>query len=163
MREGAGRAWVFGDDVDTDAIAGGAWMKYGIDEIARHALEVLDPRFASDVRPGDLVVGGRNFGVGSSREQAPQALAHLGVRAVVATSFAGLFHRNAINLGLPAVVCPQAGAIRAGDRLVLDLHAARLHDLDLGRVLDCEPIPPFLLDILQAGGLMGALARRGTR
>ncbi|MGH8680446.1 MAG: 3-isopropylmalate dehydratase, partial [Burkholderiales bacterium] len=88
----SGRAWVLGDNVDTDALAPGKYMKFGIEEIAKHCLEAVDPGFAAGVRPGDVVVGGRNFGAGSSREQAPQALKHLGVAALVAESFAGLFH-----------------------------------------------------------------------
>jgi len=97
-----GRAWVFGDNVDTDVLAPGQYMKLGIEEIARHCLESVDPAFAGSVQAGDVVVGRRNFGTGSSREQAPQALKQLGVAALVAESFAGLFYRNAINLGLPA-------------------------------------------------------------
>jgi 3-isopropylmalate/(R)-2-methylmalate dehydratase small subunit len=96
------KAWVFGDNVDTDVIVPGRYMKFGIDEISRHCMESAAPEFARSVRKGDVVVAGRNFGAGSSREQAPEALKHLGVSALVAESFAGLFYRNAINLGLPA-------------------------------------------------------------
>jgi 3-isopropylmalate/(R)-2-methylmalate dehydratase small subunit len=108
------RAWVFGDNLDTDLIAPGRYMKFGIAEIAAHCLESVDPSFAPGVRAGDIVVAGKNLGAGSSREQAPEALKHLGVAALVAQSFAGLFYRNAINLGLPAVVCAQAKRIRPG-------------------------------------------------
>src|SRR5712691_5724184 len=98
------RAWVFGDDIDTDVLAPGKYMKFDLDEIAMHCLESVDPTFANSVKPGDVLVAGRNFGAGSSREQAPAALKHLGIAALVAESFAGMFYRNALNLGLPAVV-----------------------------------------------------------
>ena len=97
------RAWVFGDDISTDAIAPGRYMKSDIAEMAKHCLETVDPEFAKSVRFGDVLVAGRNFGVGSSREQAPAALKHLGIAALVAESFAGLFFRNSLNLGLPAL------------------------------------------------------------
>ena len=93
----AGRAWKLGDNLDTDMLAPGRYMKFSIDEIARHCLEDVLPQFATTVKPGDVVTGGRNFGVGSSREQAPQALKVLGVAAIVAVSYAGLFYRNALN------------------------------------------------------------------
>lgn len=162
-----GRAWVFGDDVDTDALAPGAYMKGPIEVLAAHCLESLDPRFAAQVAPGDVVVGGRNFGLGSSREQAAQALLQLGVAAVVAESFAGLFYRNALNLGLTALVCPEARQIRPGDRLRVDAAAGRIDDLTTARVLTCEAIPGFLVEMLSDGGLVPHLekklkARRGS-
>jgi len=155
----SGRAWIFGDDVDTDAIAPGAWMRAPIGTLAEHCLEVHDPEFATTVRPGDVVVAGRNFGCGSSREQAAQALRHLGIAAVVARSFAGLFYRNAINLGLPALECSEAGRIPAGAGITVDLDAAALR-LAGGETLRCTPIPPFLLELLHAGGLLNQLERR---
>ena len=154
------KAWVYGDDVDTDAIAPGAYMKLGIEEIARHCLESLDPGFAAQVRPGDFVVAGRNFGAGSSREQAPEALKHLGVAALVAESFAALFYRNAINLGLPALVCPDAKRILPRDPLEMDLEAATIRNLRTGEKLGCEPIPPFLMQIICDGGLLPHLEKR---
>ena len=160
MSQESGRAWVFGDNVDTDALAPGAYLKHGIDEIARHCLESIDPAFAANVRPGDVLVGGRNFGAGSSREQAAEALRHLGVAAVVAPSFAGIFYRNALNLGLLALVCPGAGRIRASARVRIDRDAAQLVDLDTGTVHRCEPIPAHLLALVEAGGLVPWLERR---
>jgi 3-isopropylmalate/(R)-2-methylmalate dehydratase small subunit len=156
----SGRAWVFGDNIDTDALAPGAYLKYGIDEIARHCLEVIDPAFAVNVRPGDVVVGGRNFGAGSSREQAVEALRHLGVAAVVAPSFAGIFYRNALNLGLLALVCPSADRIRAGDTVTIDRASAQLTDVATGAVHPCEPIAAHLLALVEAGGLVPWLERR---
>ena len=155
----SGRAWIFGDDVDTDAIAPGRWMKEGIDQLSRHCLEALDPGFASGVRPGDVLVAGRNFGCGSSREQAAQVLRQLGLAAVLARSFAGLFYRNAVNLGLPVLECEQAGRVAAGAEIGVDLEAAAVH-LAGGETLHCAPMPPFLLDIVRAGGLLNQLERR---
>jgi 3-isopropylmalate/(R)-2-methylmalate dehydratase small subunit len=154
------RAWVFGDNVDTDVIAPGRYMKYGIETIAQHCMEAVEPTFAIAVRKGDVVIAGRNFGAGSSREQAPEALKHLGVAALVAPSFAGLFYRNAINLGLPAVVCPHAKRIHAGDDLELDFEAGRLHNRTRGDTLACEPIPAFLMNIVRDGGLLPHLEKR---
>jgi len=153
------RAWMFGDDVDTDAIAPGAWMKFDIDTLSAHCLEALDPAFARDVRAGDVLVAGRNFGCGSSREQAAQALKHLGLAAVVARSFAGLFYRNAINLGLPVLECEDAGRVPAGAAVAVDLEQARIR-IAGGETLRCAPIPPFLQDILRAGGLLNQLEQR---
>ncbi|QQE09114.1 3-isopropylmalate dehydratase [Cupriavidus sp. ISTL7] len=157
--QAAGRIWRFRDNVDTDAMAPATQMKGGIDQIARHCLAGLRPEFPATVRPGDLVVGGWHFGVGSSREQAPQALRHLGVAAVIAPSFAGLFYRNALNLGLPALVCPDTSRLVDGDRATLDLDGAAIVLADGSRV-PCEPIAPFLLDMLRAGGLIPHLKRR---
>jgi 3-isopropylmalate/(R)-2-methylmalate dehydratase small subunit len=154
------KAWTFGDNLDTDLIAPGRYMKFGIAEIARHCLESVDPSFAVSVRPGDVLVAGQNLGAGSSREQAPEALKHLGVAALVAESFAGLFYRNAINLGLPAVLCPRAKRIRNGDELSLDLEGGTISDLSTGERLDCEPIPAFLMQIIRDGGLVPHLEKR---
>jgi 3-isopropylmalate/(R)-2-methylmalate dehydratase small subunit len=156
----AGRAWVFGDDVDTDALAPGTLMKFGVPEIAKHCLAALEPRFPAEVRPGDVVVGGENFGMGSSREQAPAALRHLGVAAVVARSFAGLFFRNCVNLGLAPLECADAGRIRAGDALAVDPVAGRIENRTTGETLACEPIPPHLAAMLADGGLLPHLKRR---
>ena len=154
------RAWTFGDNVDTDVLAPGQYMKFGIEEIARHCLESVEPRFAAAVRPGDVLVAGRNCGTGSSREQAPQALKHLGVAALVAVSFAGLFYRNALNLGLPALVCPEAKRIRAGDRLRVDAESGRVENLGTGETLVCEPIPAHLMQMIRDGGLLAHLEKR---
>jgi 3-isopropylmalate/(R)-2-methylmalate dehydratase small subunit len=154
------KAWVFGDNVDTDAIAPGRYMKFGIEEIARHCLEGVDPEFSTGVREGDILVAGRNFGTGSSREQAPEALKHLGVSALVAESFAGLFYRNAINLGLPAVVCREAKRILHGDELRVDYEAGKITDVTTGETLSAEPIPAFLMQLIRDGGLLPHLEKR---
>ena len=154
------KAWVFGDNIDTDAIAPGRYLKFDIAEVAKHSMETIDPAFASSVRKGDIVVGGRNFGAGSSREQAPEALKHLGVSALIAETFAGLFYRNAINLGLPALVCAQAKRIRPGDDISLDPASGRLSNRTTGETLQCEPIPEFLMQLIRDGGLVPHLEKR---
>ena len=157
------RAWVFGDNLDTDVIAPGRYMKFGIEEIAKHCLESVAPDFSREVKRGDAVVGGRNMGVGSSREQAPEALKQLGVSVLIAESFAGLFYRNAINLGIPAVACPDAKKIRPGDDLTVDLERGSIDNLTTGETLACEPIPPFLMSIIRDGGLLPHLEKRLAR
>jgi 3-isopropylmalate/(R)-2-methylmalate dehydratase small subunit len=159
----SGKAWVFGDNLDTDMLAPGIYMKFGIDEIAKHCLEAIAPRFASDVKPGDIVVGGKNFGMGSSREQAAGALRHLGVAAVIAPSYAGLFYRNAFNLGLPLLVCADAGSIRADDILHVDPDQGRITNQTQSTVLSCEAIPPHLMAMVRDGGLLGHLEKRLKR
>jgi len=151
------RVWKLGADVDTDALAPGAYMKNGIDVIAQHCLEALRPDFAAAVRPGDVLVAGPNFGIGSSREQAAGALVHLGVRAVIAPSFSGLFFRNAFNLGLLLLTCPEAEQLHEGDGVALVPEGVQCAD---GTVLPCQPIPDFLMDMVHAGGLMNVLKQR---
>ena len=115
-----GRAWVLPADVDTDQLAPGATMKHGLDVTAQHCLEALRPDFARAVRRGDVVVAGANFGIGSSREQAASVLVHLGVAAVVAPAFAGLYFRNAFNVGLLLLTCPDAERIGDGELIAVD-------------------------------------------
>ena len=154
------RAWVLGDNVDTDAIAPGRYMKFGIGEIVPQCLESVLPEFARTVKPGDVVVAGRNFGAGSSREQAPAALKHLGVAALVAESFAGLLYRNALNLGLPAVVCTDARRVRDGDMLRVSFEDGEIANLTTGETLQCEPIPAHLMQMVRDGGLLAHLEKR---
>lgn len=151
------RVWKLGADVDTDALAPGAYMKNGIDVIAQHCLQAVRPDFASAVRPGDVLVAGPNFGIGSSREQAAGALVHLGVRAVIAPSFSGLFFRNAFNLGLLLLTCPDAEQLHEGEVVTLSPAGVQRGD---GSVLQCLPIPDFLMDMVHAGGLMNVLKQR---
>lgn len=153
------RVWCLGADIDTDQLAPGAYMKLGIEGIAPHCLEAVRPEFAAAVRPGDVIAAGPSFGIGSSREQAAAALVQLGVRAVIAPSFSGLFFRNAFNLGLLLLTCRQAGELREGEQVALDLQAMQVVTAD-GRRLACDPIPDFLLDMVQAGGLMNQLRRK---
>ena len=155
-----GRAWVFGDRIDTDVLAPGYAIKKSPEELAKHCLEAVNPDFAQSVRPGDIVVGGANFGLGSSREQAASSLATLGIGAVVAKSYARIFYRNAINIGLPAVTLDLTADIKTGDALRLDLESGTLvRDAD-GYQRDVEPMAPHIIDILKAGGLMAQLQQR---
>lgn len=154
-----GKAFVFGDRIDTDVLAPGPYMREPLAVLASHCLEAVDPDFASQVRPGDIVVGGESFGIGSSREQAVQALAELGVGAIVAKSFARIFYRNALNLGLPALVCADLEAAR-GDELEVRPAEGRILNHSSGRQFACEPIPPQLMEIVAGGGLMPWLERK---
>jgi 3-isopropylmalate/(R)-2-methylmalate dehydratase small subunit len=151
---------MFGDDVSTDAIAPGRYMKSDIAEMAKHCLETVDPAFAKSVRFGDVLVAGRNFGAGSSREQAPAALKHLGIAALVAESFAGLFYRNSLNLGLPALVCAEARQIHNGDELKISYEESAIYDLSTRRKLAFEAIPPHLWEMVLDGGLLPHLEKR---
>ncbi|MBN4667027.1 3-isopropylmalate dehydratase [Pandoraea nosoerga] len=157
----AHRAWVVGADIDTDALAPGAYMKFGIDEIARHCLHRVRPEFAAGVAPGDVLVAGPNFGIGSSREQAAAALVHLGVRAVIAPSFNGLYFRNAFNVGLLLLTCAEAHRIAEGEAVRLAPREGFIERAD-GTRLACENVPGFLLDMVEAGGLLNLLKRRSS-
>lgn len=150
-----GLAHVFGDGVTTDHITPGRYyhLRSDLPRLAKHVLEDADPEFAGRVQPGDLVVAGRNFGQGSSREHAALALRLAGVGAVVAASVARIFMRNAINVGLPVVVCDTAG-IAAGQRLRVDLAAGTLVNLSSGQRLSVTPLPQVMIRLLRDGGLV---------
>ena len=153
------KVWHVGDDVDTDALAPGATMQHGIDVIAQHCLENLLPDFARDVKPGDIIVAGRNFGIGSSREQAVAALRHLGVAAVIAPSYGGLFFRNAFNLGLLLLTSPDTETLRNQELLAhvsIDLEVS----FNPEKPIKTAPVPDFLLDRVRAGGLMNQLRQQ---
>jgi len=153
------RVWKLPADVDTDQLAPGHAMKHGLDVIARHCLERVRPEFASQVQRGDVVVAGPNFGIGSSREQAASVLVQLGVAAVIAPSYSGLYHRNAFNIGLLLLTCPGAERIREGEAVTFDARAGRVQRAG-GEVLACKPIPALLLDLVDAGGLLNQLKRQ---
>lgn len=153
------RVWKLGADIDTDQLAPGTYMKLSLAELAAHCLEGVRPEFASQMQPGDVIVAGPNFGIGSSREQAAGALVQLGLRAVIAPSYSGLYFRNAFNLGLLLLTCPQAEAIQEGERITLDLAGRAVVRAD-GQRLAVDPIPDFLLDMVEAGGLLNQLKRR---
>lgn len=155
-----GRAFVFGDNIDTDVLAPGSLMKLSPEALATHCLEAVDPGFASAVRPEDVLVAGANFGLGSSREQAAVSLKILGIQAVLATSFARIFWRNAINLGLPALVFPQAREIADGDQLTLDIASGRIENLTQNRSYEIQTLPAHLLEMIADGGLIPHLKRR---
>ena len=159
-----GKAWTYGDNINTDVIFPGKYTYTLTDpeEIAAHALEDLDPGFAASVGPGDIVVAGRNWGCGSSREQAATCLKWAGVGAVVAVSFARIFYRNAINNGLPAIVCPEAvAAVEAGQTLTIDLSRGEIN-CPAG-VYSFDPFPPSVQRILADGGLIPHLRKSMTK
>ena len=150
------RVWHVGDDVDTDALAPGAYMQHGIDVVAQHCLENILPHFAGSVKPGDIIVAGRNFGIGSSREQAVAALRHLGVAAIIAPSYGGLFFRNAFNLGLLLITSPDTDLLQNQELLAHISHG--LEPLFMPeKHIKTAPVPDFLLDMVRAGGLVNQL------
>jgi len=150
------RAWRFGDDIDTDVIIPARYLTSNDEkELGFHALEGLDPGFAEEVRHGDVVVAGRNFGCGSSREHAPLALRGAGVSVLVASSFARIFFRNAINTGLPVLVCPEAvEATETGDDLEIDVSSGTIFNATKGLRFAARPHPEFVLEIIERGGLV---------
>lgn len=154
-----GIAHTFGDNINTDLISPACYMERSRQEIAAHAMEGVDPDFAKSVRPGDFVVAGKNFGSGSSRETAPRALKDCRVAAVIAQFFARIFYRNCINIGLPVLICPDAGEIGEGDRLEVDLGEGVILDLTTGRRFFCNPLPPNIQKIIASGGLLESLRR----
>lgn len=150
-----GKAWNFGDDVNTDFILPGRYLELtDPKKLAVHAMEGIDPIFAKEVKKGDVVVGGRNFGLGSSREHAPIALKYSGVDVIVAESFARIFYRNAFNVGLAAVECPGVGKkVKTGDKIEVDLIEGIIKVN--GRIyLKIRPLPGFMLTLLNEGGLV---------
>lgn len=155
------RVWRLGADVDTDALAPGAYMKHGLEVIGWHCLEAVRTDFASGVREGDVIVAGANFGIGSSREQAAGVLRHLGLAAVIAPSYSGLYFRNAFNLGLLLLTCPEAERIEEGERVGVSFDGDQPWVIRAnGQRLACAPIPEFLMDMVDAGGLLPLLKQR---
>ena len=152
-----GTLYRFDSDVDTDQIIASQYLLYPtIDEMKDHAFESLDPDFATKVEPGDYVVANENFGCGSSREQAPSVLKALGVRAIIAKSFARIFYRNAINIGLPVIVCKELyDQVSTGDQMELDLESGVV--TTGGKEYTCTKLPPYMQQILDQGGLIASL------
>ena len=146
----------YGRDVDTDVIIPARYLNTSDPaELAKHCMEDIDAEFVSRVQPGDIVVATENFGCGSSREHAPVAIRYSGVSCVVASSFARIFYRNAINTGLPIVVCPAAAEeARTGDRLRVDLAAGTVENLTQGKTHEAEAFPPFMQELIDRGGLL---------
>jgi 3-isopropylmalate/(R)-2-methylmalate dehydratase small subunit len=157
-----GRVWKFGDDVNTDVIYPGKYLPLTDPvEMAQHAFEGVRPEFAKEVKPGDVIVAGKYFGCGSSREQAATCLKALNLGAVVAESFARIFYRNAINQGLPILICPGISEqVEEGEELEVDLRTGVIKNTTTGATLQAQPLPEFVLEILEAGGLIPWLKRR---
>jgi 3-isopropylmalate/(R)-2-methylmalate dehydratase small subunit len=164
MSEGAGviegRVWKFGDNVDTDVIVPGKYLVHDLPQIAAHVMEGIRPGFGQECGPGDIIVGGSNFGTGSSREMAPRGIQAAGITAVVARSFARIFFRNCINVGLAPVECAEADLIEEGQRVSIDLAAGRVTVLDTGQALDAVALPDEVGAILRAGGMENYLAAK---
>ena len=158
----SGKAIKFGDNVDTDVILPGKYLVLmDPKDLAKHAMEGLDPTFPEKAKKGVVVVGGKNFGCGSSREQAPLALKYAGVQCVVAESFARIFFRNAINIGLPVIECKGiSAAVENGDELAVDFDAGKIQNLSKRQSLQVTKLPSFILEILSDGGLIENLRRR---
>jgi 3-isopropylmalate/(R)-2-methylmalate dehydratase small subunit len=154
-----GFAHRYGNNVDTDVIIPARYLNTSSHaELARHCMEDIDPEFSAKVKEGDLIVAGENFGCGSSREHAPIAIKASGVSCVIAKSFARIFYRNAINIGLPIMECPDAAdAISDGDLISVDFDAGTIHNETKGATYQAAPFPPFILDIIRAGGLINSI------
>ncbi|GAB4319580.1 MAG: 3-isopropylmalate dehydratase small subunit [Promethearchaeota archaeon] len=165
MKEIKGRAWKLGDNVDTDLIIAGPYLTIrDEDELASHALEAVLPEFAANAREGDFLFAGKNLGAGSSREEAPYVLKKLGVRVIVAKSYARIFFRNAVNLGLVALEHPTLPSeVEAGDSCSLDLKSFVLKDETRGTTHELKPLPGFLMGIVEAGGALEKLRRELDR
>ncbi|NLE45072.1 MAG: 3-isopropylmalate dehydratase small subunit [Chloroflexi bacterium] len=157
-----GRVWKYGDNVDTDVIIPARYLNVSsTEELARHCMEDIDPEFATSVKQGDIIVAGENFGCGSSREHAPLAIKGAGISCVVATSFARIFYRNAINIGLPILECADAVTdAQNGDTLTVDADAGTITNSRTGCVYDVKPFPPFIMRIIEAGGLVSYTRQR---
>jgi 3-isopropylmalate/(R)-2-methylmalate dehydratase small subunit len=157
-----GKVWKFGDNISTDLIAPGRYfhLRSNLPELAKHVLEDADPSFAGKVQPGDFVVAGGNFGLGSSREHAPTIIKLAGVSAVLARSFARIFFRNSINLGLPAIQC-DTSKIESGDELVVDLAEGTVTDVTKNITLSFPSLPKIMRTILEDGGLVPHIQKHG--
>lgn len=157
-----GKAFKFGDNISTDHIIPGrfAHLRSNLPELAKHVMEDADPTFAARVKPGDFVVAGTNFGLGSSREHAPLVIKMAGVSAILAKSVARIFFRNAINLGLPVLLC-ETDSINDGDELEVDLKAGTIRDMTTGNQLTFTKIPEIMLHILDEGGLLPYIQKHG--
>ena len=156
-----GKVFKYADHVDTDVIIPARYLNTpDAKELSLHCMEDLDADFVHAVRPGDVVVAGWNFGCGSSREHAPLALRTCGVGCVIARSFARIFYRNAINIGLPILECDQAAVeIRAGDQVRVDFDTGVITDITTGKTYAAQPFPPFIQQMIACGGLMNSLAK----
>ena len=157
-----GTVFKYGSDVDTDVIIPARYLNTSDErELASHCMEDLDKEFVTRVQKGDLIVAEDNFGCGSSREHAPIAIKASGISLVIANTFARIFYRNAINIGLPILECPEAvAAVKAGDILSCDLSEGLIVDETTGQTFRAQPFPPFIQDIIDAGGLMKSLQKK---
>jgi 3-isopropylmalate/(R)-2-methylmalate dehydratase small subunit len=159
-----GRVWVFGDNIDTDVITPGRFLFSAVEEAAEHAFEAIDPLFSKNVRPGDVIVAGKNFGCGSSRENAPSVIKYLGIACVLAEGFARIFFRNCIAVGLPVLsVSGIAGAVSPRDKVTVQFDTGRIVVQRTGQVLQAIPLHPEMHRIIQAGGIDNMLSRLSSQ
>ncbi|WP_301873207.1 3-isopropylmalate dehydratase small subunit [uncultured Dialister sp.] len=151
-----GKVWRYGDNIDTDVIIPARYLNtFDPKELAKHCMVDIDKDFAQKVKPGDIMVGGKNFGCGSSREHAPVAIKACGVPVIIAASFARIFYRNGINVGLPLMeIGDNVERIHAGDKLSVDLSSGKIRDITTGETFQATPLPGFIQDIAKAGGLI---------
>ncbi len=158
-----GKTHKVGDDINTDLIISGRYKFKTLDdrELAKHVMEDLDPEFYKKIEKGDFIVAGKNFGCGSSREQAPLAIKYAGISTVVAKSFARIFFRNSINIGLPVIECKETDKIDSGDELELDMEKGSVIDKTKNIEMRTTPLPRFMLKILQDGGLVAHFRKYG--
>jgi len=156
-----GRVWKFGDNIDTDLIIPARYLNvFDPLELAKHCMEDINPAFAQEIQPGDIIVAGKNFGCGSSREHAPLALKAAGVSAIIAPSFARIFYRNAFNIGLPIFEFPPATEkIRTGDEIAINMATGVITNLTQNEQYQTTPIPPFMQEIISAGGLINHIQK----
>lgn len=154
-----GKVWRYGDNIDTDVIIPARYLNtFDPKELSKHCMVDIDPTFAENVKAGDIMVGGKNFGCGSSREHAPVAIKAAGIDCVIAKSFARIFYRNAINIGLPILECPAAcDAIAEGNTVRIDFDTGLITDETTGQQFQAVPFPPFIQQIIAKGGLMNSL------
>ncbi len=153
MEDIKGKVWKFGDNIDTDVIIPGRYLRtFSLDDLAQHVLEGVDPDFSKNVEKGDIIVAHENFGCGSSREQAPVVLKHAGVSAIIAKSFARIFYRNAINIGLPVIIADIDASY--GDIIDINLEEGIIKNLTTNKTFKIEPFKKFMMEILKKGGLV---------
>ena len=157
------KIYVYGDNVDTDVIIAARYLNDPDERnLAAHCMEDIDPQFSSTVEAGDIIVGGANFGCGSSREHAPLAIKASGIKCVIAASFARIFYRNAINIGFPIMECPEAAAeIKAGDSVSVEFNTGKIVDETTGKTYQAAPFPEFINGFIENGGLLNSLKARG--
>jgi len=154
-----GKVWKYGDDVNTDVIIPARYLNiHDMDELSTHCMEDIDPDFVNKAKPGDIIVAEDNFGCGSSREHAPVVIKQRGISCVIANTFARIFYRNAINIGLPILECPEAGkAIQDGDEVAIDFETGVITNLTKNETYQAAPFPEFIQEIIDKGGLLASI------
>lgn len=157
-----GKAWKFGHDIDTDVIIPARYLNNSDPaHLAAHCMEDADLNFAKEVKSRDILIGGKNFGCGSSREHAPLSIKACGIQAVIAESYARIFYRNALNIGLPILECPEAvKGIAQGDEVTVDLESGKIENLTQKTTFQALPFPPFMQELIKSGGLIAYVQRR---